>query len=232
MQSCYVITYQNAGQMMEFKSLSLELKADAQGVVSGYGSVFGGVDNHGDTVLPGAFTKSIGLRKPKMLWQHEMTEPVGVWDDVREDAKGLYVQGRLALKTRAGAEAAELIGMGAIGALSIGYRVPQNGYERRGDNRILKEVDLWEVSFVTLPSDQAAVIQSIKSQMTERSFEAMLRAQGFSRWDAKIITADGWKAWVEKRDASDANLDNADQRDAEAELKNQLQQLLKGLTHV
>ncbi len=56
------------GHGMEFKSITLELKADAAGVVSGYGSVFGGVDSVGDTVLPGAFAKSLTRRKPKMLW--------------------------------------------------------------------------------------------------------------------------------------------------------------------
>lgn len=216
---------------METKAVSLELKADAHGVVSGYGSVFGGVDAYGDTVMPGAFAKSLNKRKPKMLWQHDMDEPVGVWDDVREDARGLFVKGRLALKTEGGAEAYELLSMGAIEGLSIGFRTVADEVIQ-GGTRLLKEVDLWEVSFVTIPADQAAVITSVKSQMTERSFEAMLRQQGFSRWDAKIITADGWKAWVEKRDASGSGLDDADQRDAEAELKNQLQQLLKGLSNV
>lgn len=216
---------------MEFKALSLELKADAQGVVSGYGSVFGGVDAYGDTMIPGAFAKSLAKRKPKMLWQHSMDEPIGVWDEAREDTKGLFVKGRLAMKTEGGQEAYELLSMGAIDGLSIGFRTVADEIVQ-GGTRLLKEVDLWEVSFVTIPADQAALVQSVKSQVTERSFEAMLRQQGFSRWDAKIITADGWKAWVEKRDASDHGLNDADQRDAEAELKNQLQQLLKGLTNV
>ena len=216
---------------MEFRSITLELKADPQGVVSGYGSVFGGVDAYGDTVMPGAFVKSLAKRKPKMLWQHDMDEPIGVWDDVREDAKGLFVQGRLAMKTEGGMEAYELLSMGAIDGLSIGFRTIADEVVQ-GGTRLLKEVDLWEVSFVTIPADQAAVVQSVKSAMTERAFETMLRSQGFSRWDAKIITADGWKAWAEKRDASGMGLDVADQRDAEAEVKKQLQQLLKGLANV
>lgn len=214
---------------MEFKSVTLELKADPAGIVSGYGSVFGGVDAYGDTVQPGAFAKSLAKRKPKMLWQHDMDEPIGVWDEVREDAKGLFVQGRLALKTEGGQEAYELLSIGAIDGLSIGFRTIADEIVQ-GGTRILKEVDLWEVSFVTIPADQAALVQSVKSAMTERAFETMLRTQGFSRWDAKIITADGWKAWAEKRDASGTG--NADQRDAEAEVKKQLQQLLKGLANV
>jgi HK97 family phage prohead protease len=219
------------GHGMEFKSLTLELKADPQGIVSGYGSVFGGVDAYGDTVMPGAFVKSLTKRKPKMLWQHDMDDPIGVWDEVREDSKGLFVQGRLAMKTGGGMEACELLSMGAIDGLSIGFRTVADEIVQ-GGARLLKEVDLYEVSFVTIPADQAAMVQSVKSAMTERSFEAMLKQQGFSRWDAKIITADGWKAWAAKRDASGAGLDGADQRDAEAEVKKQLQQLLKGLSNV
>ena len=219
------------GRGMEFKSLTLELKADPQGIVSGYGSVFGGVDAYGDTVMPGAFVKSLAKRKPKMLWQHDMDEVAGIWDTAIEDSKGLYLQGRIAMKTRTGAEAAELISMGAIEGLSIGFRTVADEVIQ-GGARLLKEVDLYEVSFVTIPADQAAMVQSIKSAMTERAFEQLLRNQGFSRWDAKIITADGWKAWAEKRDASGLGLGIADQRDAEAEVKKQLQQLLKGLTNV
>lgn len=217
---------------MEFKAITFEAKADAQGVVSGYGSVFGGVDAYGDTVLPGAFTKSLAKRKPKMLWQHMPSALAGVWDTAREDAKGLWLEGRVATKTALGSEAIELMSMGAISGLSIGFRTIA-AEEAQGGVRLLKELDLYEVSFVTFPADEAATIMAIKSHMTERSFEAMLREQGFSRWDAKILTAEGWKAWAEKRDASGSGSETADQRDAEAEeVKKQLQQLLKGLSNV
>jgi HK97 family phage prohead protease len=209
---------------MEIKSLALELKADDDGMVEGYGSVFGGVDTYGDTIEPGAFAKSIGKRKPKMLWQHRMDKPIGVWDEVVEDGKGLRVRGRLA-DTELAREAKALIKMGAMDGLSIGYRTIRD--EMQGNNRILKEVDLWEVSFVTIPADAAATVTGIKAFATERDFEAMLREQGFSRRDAKIITAGGWKAWLDQRDAEGDGLD-VDQRDAEA-LKTALATFLKDM---
>jgi uncharacterized protein len=210
---------------MEIKALTMELKADDQGVIEGYGSVFGGVDAYGDTIEPGAFAASIGKRKPKMLWQHRMDRPIGVWDEVVEDAKGLRLKGRLA-QTELAKEARELIGMGALDGLSIGYRTLRD--EMRGNNRVLKEVDLLEVSFVTFPADDAARVTGIKAFATERDFETMLREQGFSRWDAKTLTAGGWKAWLDQRDAEGRRLE-ADQRDAEAlkNLKSTLQLFLK-----
>ena len=87
------------------------------------------------------------------------------------------------MKTEGGMEAYELLSMGAIDGLSIGFRTVADEIVQ-GGTRLLKEVDLYEVSFVTLPADQSATVTNIKSQMTERSFETLLRQQGFSRWDA------------------------------------------------
>lgn len=209
---------------MEIKSLALELKADEAGVVTGYGSVFGGVDAYGDTVMPGAFAKSLARRKPKMLWQHDMDEPIGVWDEVREDSKGLYLKGRLAMKTEKGMEARELLAMGAIDGLSIGYRTIADEIVQ-GGTRLLKEVDLWEVSFVTIPADPAATVTGVKSLATERECEDALRDIGFSRREAKAFIARGWGGVKSLRDAGGALPDEV-LRDAEA-IKTQLATLLE-----
>lgn len=222
---CYKLCKVTHGaDMTERKSLSLEIKANEAGEVTGYGSVFENLDSYGDRIRAGAFAGSLTKRKPKMLWQHRMEEPIGVWDEVREDDKGLTVKGRLALKTTRGAEAHELAMMGALDGLSIGYRTLD--YEMEGNNRILKEIDLYEVSFVTIPANAMATLTSVKEEMTERRFEAMLGEMGFSRWDRKIIIANGFKAWCDQRDAGALSLD-ADQRDAEA-IKSNLKLLLEG----
>ena len=207
---------------METKSLALELKADDAGAVEGYGSVFGGLDTYGDTIEPGAFADSIAKRKPKMLWQHSMDQPIGVWDEVIEDAKGLRLKGRLA-DTEKGREARNLVKMGALDGLSIGFRTLAD--EMRGNNRILKKVDLWEVSFVTIPADDAARISGIKALSTERECEDALRDMGFSRREAKAFIARGWGGVKGLRDAGDDLPDNV-LRDAEA-VKDQLATLLE-----
>ena len=89
-------------------------------------------------------------RRVKMLWQHDPAQPIGVWDEVREDAKGLWVKGRILSDVAKGREAAALIGAGAIDGLSIGYRTVKATKNTKGQ-RLLSELELWEVSLVTVP---------------------------------------------------------------------------------
>lgn len=124
-------------------------------VIEGYASLFGQPDQGGDVVERGAYARSIKTlsddgRKVKMLWQHDPAQPIGVWDEVREDARGLWVKGRLLESTQKGREAAALIGAGAIDGLSIGYRAVKAAKNDKGQ-RLLKELELWEVSLVTFP---------------------------------------------------------------------------------
>ena len=124
-------------------------------VIEGYASLFGAEDQGGDIVQPGAYGASLKAlsgagRKVKMLWQHDPREPIGVWDEIREDAKGLYVKGRLLDSVAKGREAAALIAAGAIDGLSIGYRTIKANKDKMG-HRLLAELELWEVSVVTFP---------------------------------------------------------------------------------
>src|ERR1700733_6878510 len=91
----------------------------------GYASLFGIPDGGGDVVAPGAFAGSLRKRPPggvRMLYQHPAQEPLGVWQAIREDAKGLYVRGRLVLDVRRAREVRELVAEGALDGLSIGFR--------------------------------------------------------------------------------------------------------------
>ena len=123
-------------------------------VIEGYASLFGKPDQGGDIVSQGAYGSCLSRlategRQVKMLWQHDTARPIGVWDEVREDAKGLWVKGRILSDVAQGREAIALIAAGAIDGLSIGYRTKQAAKTPQG--RQLQEVDLWEVSLVTFP---------------------------------------------------------------------------------
>jgi HK97 family phage prohead protease len=105
---------------------ALEARADQPGVFSGYASLFGIADSQGDVVERGAFRASLEAwrtkgRRPAMLWQHDPNEPIGLWTDLKEDAVGLRVEGRLLLSVQSGAEAHEHLKMGTVSGLSIGY---------------------------------------------------------------------------------------------------------------
>jgi len=181
---------------MALKHLDTAFKIKAvgdDGVFSGYGSVFNVVDAYKEVVVPGAFSESLKNRQPAMLWQHRSAEPIGIYTSVKEDAVGLHVEGKLALKTGRGAEAYELLKMGAINGLSIGFVVRDESYDRVTGINHLKQVDLWEVSPVTFPANDAARITEVKSVddlKTLADCEAFLReAGGFSKSQALALVA-------------------------------------------
>ncbi|WP_102224345.1 HK97 family phage prohead protease [Acidimangrovimonas sediminis] len=133
--------------------VALELGEDA--TIRGYASVFGHVDQGGDVVAAGAYARSLSALaarggRVKMLWQHDPAQPIGVWDVVREDGKGLWVEGRVLTEVAQGREALALLDAGAIEGLSIGYRTVSAERDAKG-RRLLQELELWEVSLVTFP---------------------------------------------------------------------------------
>jgi len=121
-------------------------------VIEGYASRFFRRDLAGDIVLPGAFSRSIAQRNPRgirMLFQHDVSEPVGIWDQIFEDNKGLFVRGHIIADGPRGRTALALAKRGSVDGLSIGFRTQQAQPNGRG--RDLNEIDLWEVSIVTFP---------------------------------------------------------------------------------
>ncbi|MEX3015905.1 HK97 family phage prohead protease [Gymnodinialimonas hymeniacidonis] len=143
--------FSESGLEVKFHRFNDELTLGEDHVIEGYASLFGSVDQGGDVVQPGAYKASLAAgRQVKMLWQHDPREPIGIWDEVREDDKGLYVKGRLLEDVARAREAAALTKAGAIDGLSIGYRTVKASKDDRG-RRLLNEVELWEVSLVTFP---------------------------------------------------------------------------------
>jgi HK97 family phage prohead protease len=180
---------------METKKLPFEVKAEDDGTITGYGSVFGVKDQGDDIVVKGAFSASLGGNiMPKMLFQHDPDRVIGVWDEATEDEKGLRLKGRLALKTRLGAEVHELMKMGAFDGLSIGYRVTDEA--REGGARMIKSAELWEVSAVTFPMNTEARIDAVKAaEMTPREIERILTQDAkFSRSFARSLMGGGLKS--------------------------------------
>lgn len=172
--------------------ISLDLKGIESGRIEGYGSIFGNRDQGGDIVAPGAFADSIKERKPKMLFNHDPSRVIGVWDEVAEDAKGLRLAGRLLLNTTDGADTHEKLKSGALDGLSVGYRTVEAKPSRKG--RVIAKADLWEVSVVTFPMNQEAVIDSVKRLASQEDVERILRASGLPWGACKKLAAGGWPA--------------------------------------
>ncbi|MGX7896885.1 HK97 family phage prohead protease [Tsuneonella sp. HG222] len=153
----------------------LELKALEQtGEFSGYGSVFGNVDSYKEVVMPGAFKRSLAEHRrnktrPKMFWQHDPYSPIGSWTECAEDDHGLLVTGKLNMDVQKGAEAYALLKAGDIDGLSIGYRVVKSADDEEAGIVQLKELNLIEVSVVSLAANDQATVGAVKAAELEDS---------------------------------------------------------------
>ena len=161
-------------------------------VISGYASLFGARDQGGDVVQKGAYTASLARlskagRGVKMLWQHDPAQPIGVWDEVREDGAGLWVKGRILTAVDKGREAAALLDAGAIDGLSIGYRTLKSTKDA-GGARLLTELELWEVSLVTFPMLSEARV-SAKSDAQDADLRAEEAAEIWAEFAAMLKDA-------------------------------------------
>ena len=186
------------------------------GEFEGYGSVFGVKDSYSDIIVPGAFAKSLAAwqekgRLPALLWQHNMSEPIGIYTEMREDETGLYLKGRLLIDDDPLAKRAHAhMKAGSLSGLSIGYVLNDYEYDKQKDAFILKDIDLWEVSLVTFPANDEARISNVKS-LLERGetpppskVEKALREVGFSGSQAKAFMAKGYSAITPREAAEDA----------------------------
>ncbi|QWL58216.1 HK97 family phage prohead protease [Aeromonas jandaei] len=147
-----------------------------EGVFEAYGNVKWVVDSYREVAVDGAFKKSIARHKsegtmPKMLWNHNPDIVIGKWIDMEEDEIGLKVKGQLALNTQKGRETYELLKMGALDSLSIGFTAPKESYGAKDNVTYLEEIDLYEVSVVTFPANKESIVTSIKSEEVAESVE-------------------------------------------------------------
>src|ERR1035437_4128584 len=190
------------GPMIEVKFLD---PGSDVGVFDGYAATFNGVDSQNDTIMPGAFADTIAQHKaagtaPALLWSHDMAEPVGKLIGMQEDARGLQVRGKLNLNTAAGVKAHEHLKAGDVSGLSVGYIVPPGGQEqKRGGPRILKKLNLPEISLASLPADTNARVTGVKMLTSLSELERGLRGEiklSLPRGAAAKIAAVGWPALV------------------------------------
>lgn len=185
---------------------------DEAGSFDGYGAVFN--DPHPtsswmldadwkDVIMPGAFTKTLAEFKkrgtqPSMLYMHERGYIVGAWRDVHEDKDGLVVKGQAAEKaiTPSGAGVRELLKMGALTGMSIGFRAQKVLLDEENQTRELHEVELGEISLVDIPGGPSARVTDVKAAdpLNAKFLERILRDAGLSRSEAKALLAEGLPA--------------------------------------
>lgn len=202
------------GPRHETRAFAFEVRsAGENGEIEGYGSVFGIKDTWDDIVAPGAFAASLAEHKaagsmPAMLWQHDQSEPIGVWTEMVEDEKGLRVKGQIVMETEKGKAAYALLKKGALKGLSIGFVSKEWSYDADAEVRTLTAVDLWEVSLVTFPANGKATIDTVKSTVgridAPKDAERLLREAGFSKADATAFVSGVMRLGEERREAAHA----------------------------
>lgn len=190
--------------ILKIRDFDLDVKSVGDdGTFSGYGSVFGVIDSYQEIVAPGAFTDSLKEiaakgRPVPVLWQHRSSAPIGIWDKLEEDGKGLYGAGTLLKDAVAQAgEAHALMKARAVSGLSIGYWVRESSFDEKTGIRTLTKLDLVEVSLVTFPANDDARVDAVKFKLahgelpTLPEFEQLLREAGFSKSKAAVVANRG-----------------------------------------
>jgi hypothetical protein len=206
----HATAFNGSPRELRYTSLGLNV-TEADGTFEGYASLFGKPDMADDIIMPGAFRRSLAERGAsgiRMLFQHDAHQPIGVWTELREDARGLYAKGQLTLDAAKASEVLALLRAGAIDGLSIGFKALRFRRDARSGIRRLDSVDLWEISVVTFPMMPGARVAHVKASPfgagvpTEREFERWLtRDAGLTRSEARAVLRSGLNGLKALRDA-------------------------------
>lgn len=186
---------------------------DSNGTFEGHGAVFNDLHptsswrlpmDWQDTIAAGAFAKTLTQHRklgalPAMLYMHDRGNVVGAWREMGEDADGLAVKGQVALTAKAPSDVTlyELLKMGALNAMSIGFSATKYELDEKKKVRTITEIELDELSIVDVPGIPAARITDVKSAdpaRLKRRIEEALRDAGLSREESKAFIADGFQA--------------------------------------
>jgi HK97 family phage prohead protease len=167
-----------------------------------------------DIVAKGAFSRTLSEHKkrgttPAMLFQHDPDDPIGAWQGVQEDETGLSVDGQLCIAVQEIKDLHELMKMGGVRGLSIGFAAMEFKLDEKKKERTLLDLELAEISVVTMAGEPSAMVTDVKGQDLSnvfRDFEKRLRDAGHSRSEAKRFIAAGREALGLQRDADDDEL--------------------------
>jgi len=207
------------------KAIALDVKAIGEdGSFEGYAAKFGNIDLGGDIIVKGAFTdwladiKATKSKLPPVLWQHDMSSPIGKTLEIYEDDNGLYVKGQLST-TQLAMDARTLAKDEVLQGMSIGYWIKDYARDQESGAYLLKTLKPFEYSFVTLPMNTEAVFTSIKSLEALESLETVRDCETYLR------DVGGMSSKQAKRFISIIKNGRDDQDDKDQELASKLKQL-------
>lgn len=178
----------------------------------GFASTFNNIDLGGDMVMRGAFSESLKMRNPKLLFQHKMEEPIGIITEVSEDDRGLFIKGKMPKEdSLVKGRVMPQMKVGSINSMSIGYSIEEASYNEEKGCRMLEKVNLFEVSLVTMPMNESAVVTAMKSVYdveTLKDVHEFLKGYGLSN-KQRTVVIDRIKAMQEDRPGLDIKTTDA-----------------------
>ena len=138
--------------------------------IEGYAST-DDIDRQGDIVPASVWKKGIQnyLKNPVILAYHDHSEPVGRMVDHRIDGKGLWVKARI---SAAASEVFNLVKDGVLTAFSIGFRIVDAEYNSAAELFVVKELELHEISVVSVPANQNTLFSLSKAFDTAEEFKS------------------------------------------------------------
>ena len=183
---------------LAFEHTEIKFSGDGtKGEFEGYASVFNNTDSDGDIILPGAFKSVLAgqSRKVAMFFNHKTWEiPVGKWEALQEDEKGLFVRGQLTPGHSGASDLKAAMQHGTVEGMSVGFSISKDDYSVGTTGMIIKNISvLREISVCTFPANELAGVSAMKSIETIKSVrdaEAWLRdSVGLSRSEAQAFIA-------------------------------------------
>ncbi len=132
-------------------------------------------DRVGDIVLPEAWAKGVDNYRinPILLYQHDSTRPIGNVTKITVDPKGIHVE---ALVSDQEPKIQGLIKEGSLKSFSVGFRVKDQKYNQEDDSSTITEVELLEISIVSIPANQSSLFSVRKSFDTEEEYQIFCKS--------------------------------------------------------
>jgi len=156
----------------------------------GYAATFGNRDRVGDIIHAGAVKGAMQEPIP-LLWQHRMDNPIGIVAEWDQDKKGMLITGEINLDTSRGKDTFGLMRAGHVKHMSIGF-IPTD-FKDKDDVRHIYELEIVEVSLVTLPANPKATVTNIESKADAFAWQLSVQT-GIPFHEAKNMVSSELKA--------------------------------------
>ena len=159
--------------VLEAKSFNKKTKSIK---IAGYANTTA-KDRAGDVITAHAWAKGVDnfRRNPVLLYQHKHDCPIGKVSKIQVDKKGIFVEASVSEAAEKTHGVQTLIKDGALKSFSVGFKVKDGNYDRTDDTMTITDVELLEISVVSVPCNQDSLFSISKSFNTDEERKNFLQ---------------------------------------------------------